>query len=72
MIVNRFFNLGERNKNTKILKIKDMKKVIRTKDMSKKGYNKPKMRIVKLQHEAHLLSASCVAPSANKWTGEIG
>lgn len=49
-----------------------MKKVIRTKDMSKKGYNKPKMRIVKLQHEAHLLSGSCVAPSANKWTGEIG
>ena len=35
-----------------------MKNVIRTIDMSKKGYNKPAMRVVKLQHEAHLLSGS--------------
>ena len=43
-----------------------MKNVIRTTDMSKKEYNKPKMRMVKLQHEAHLLSAStkkCANPN---------
>lgn len=43
-----------------------MKNVIRTIDMSKKGYNKPAMRVVKLQHEAHLLSGStkkCVNPN---------
>ncbi len=33
--------------------------------MSKKGYNKPAMRVVKLQHEAHLLSGSknCTNPN---------
>lgn len=34
--------------------------------MSKKGYNKPAMRVVKLQHEAHLLSGSakkCANPN---------
>ncbi len=34
--------------------------------MSKKEYNKPKMRMVKLQHEAHLLIGStkkCVNPN---------
>ena len=34
--------------------------------MSKKGYNKPAMRVVKLQHEVHLLSGSakkCVNPN---------
>lgn len=43
-----------------------MKNVIRTINMSKKGYNKPAMRVVKLQHEAHLLSAStkkCANPN---------
>lgn len=43
-----------------------MKNVIRTIDMSKKGYNKPAMRVVKLQHEAHLLSGSakkCANPN---------
>ena len=43
-----------------------MKNVIHTTDMSKKGYNKPAMRVVKLQHEAHLLSGSakkCVNPN---------
>jgi hypothetical protein len=42
-----------------------MKNVIRTIDMSKKGYNKPAMRVVKLQHEAHLLSGSknCTNPN---------
>lgn len=45
-----------------------MKKENRTNDMSKKGYNKPNMRIVKLQHEAHLLSGSgrsCTNPNSD-------
>ena len=45
-----------------------MKNVIRTTDMSKKEYNKPKMRMVKLQHEAHLLSGSdrcCKNPNSD-------
>lgn len=44
-----------------------MKKENRTNDMSKKGYNKPNMRIVKLQHETHLLSGSgrsCTNPNS--------
>lgn len=42
-----------------------MKNVIRTRDMSKKGYNKPAMRVVKLQHEAHLLSGSAKKCNTN-------
>ncbi len=33
--------------------------------MSKKGYNKPAMRVVKLQHEAHLLSGSAKKCNTN-------
>ena len=43
-----------------------MKTTIPTIDMSKKDYIKPTMRVVKLQHDAHLLGASevgCTNPS---------
>ena len=43
-----------------------MKKLIHTIDMSKKDYIKPTVRVIKLQHNAHLLGASevgCTNPS---------
>jgi hypothetical protein len=59
----------------KIIKWNGMKTIIRTKDMSKKEYNRPEMNVILLQHEAHLLSESLVPnerPTTTKeWEGEI-
>lgn len=49
-----------------------MKKINKSNSESKKGYNKPKVKTIKLRHEAHLLAGSCAssAPTAPIWGGE--
>lgn len=50
-----------------------MKKINKSNSESKKGYNKPKVKTIKLRHEAHLLAGSgCTtsAPTAPIWGGE--
>lgn len=48
-----------------------MKKINKSNSDSKKGYNKPKVKTIKLRHEAHLLAGSCdPAPTAPIWGGE--
>lgn len=47
-----------------------MKKINKSNSDSKKGYNKPKVKTIKLRHEAHLLAGSCAAPTAPIWGGE--
>lgn len=48
-----------------------MKKINKSNSDSKKGYNKPKVKTIKLRHETHLLAGSCgPAPSTPIWYGE--